>query len=81
MENCAFYYDFGLVFLKSKILQLKLLYQKFLLKFFQGLRSRFCWNKKFSTKIINQNIVKLCFVLWVWISISKKKHVPVKHFP
>ena len=66
MEYCAFYYDIGLVFLKRNTFQLKRLYQNCFMKMFPrlvSLRSRFCRNKKISTKIINQNIRELCFVL------------------
>ena len=83
LENCTLYYDFRSVFLKRNLFQWKISIKNFMkiLPRLLSLRKWFCKNKKFSTKIINQNIGKLYFVLWFSISISKEKPIPVKKSP
>ena len=55
--------------------------KKFWWKFFQGYylgENDFATIKKFRPKIISEINGKLCLVLWIWITISKEKHITVK---
>ena len=82
MENCTFYYDFRLVFLKRNIFQWKNFYQNFYENFSKVtiFEEIILQQLKISTKIFTHNIREIYLLLWFSISISKEKHIPVKIF-